>query len=122
MKIVSTIARYLLGLMFTVFGLNGFLHFIPQPPISGLTLQFFTVLSASHFFLMIFAVQLICGILLLINRWTPLALVALAAVLVNIYTFHILLSPGTIAPAILALILWVLVAIPQREKLMVLFS
>src|SRR6266700_4566174 len=42
MKITSIVARYLLGLIFTVFGLNGFLHFIPQrPPANPLAMQFF---------------------------------------------------------------------------------
>jgi hypothetical protein len=50
MKIVSITARYLLGLLFTVFGLNGFLHFIHQPPPSDpLALQFLVAVSASHF-------------------------------------------------------------------------
>jgi hypothetical protein len=51
MKIASTIARYLLSLVFIVFGLNGFLHFIPQPPPpSEMAGQYFTVMFASHYF------------------------------------------------------------------------
>ena len=49
MKIATLIARNLLGLMFLVFGLNGFLHFIPQPPPpAGLATQYLTVLFLSH--------------------------------------------------------------------------
>jgi hypothetical protein len=49
MRLVSTIARYLLGLLFTVFGLNGFLHFITDPPpTTPLGLQYFSALSASR--------------------------------------------------------------------------
>ena len=60
MKIASTIARYLLGLMFTVFGLNGFLSFIPQPPpVNRLAIQFFVAISASHFATSFFAVQVV---------------------------------------------------------------
>ena len=73
MKIASTIARYLLGLMFTVFGLNGFLSFIHQPPPTNpLAIQFFVAISSSHFAAFFFAVQLIAGLLLLsgyLCRW-----------------------------------------------------
>lgn len=66
MKITSIIARYLLGLMFTVFGLNGFLNFIHQPPPTNpLAIQFFVAVGASHFAVFFFAMQLIGGLLLL---------------------------------------------------------
>ena len=66
MKIAGVIARYLLGLMFTIFGLNGFLQFIHQPPPTDpVTLQFFIAITASHFSAFFFAVQLVAGLLLL---------------------------------------------------------
>src|SRR6266700_7362174 len=65
MKITSIVARYLLGLIFTVFGLNGFLHFIPQrPPANPLAMQFFVAVSASHFAAFFFALQVLGGLLL----------------------------------------------------------
>ncbi len=49
MRLAATIARYLLGLLFTVFGLNGLLHFIHQPPpVNPLAAQFFGAVAASH--------------------------------------------------------------------------
>ena len=115
MKIASTIARYLLGLMFTVFGLNGFLHFIHQPPpASPLALQYMTVMVASHYFAFVFLVQLVAGILLLVNRFVPLALALLAPVLVNILLFHGLMDPAGLPLGVLATILWVLVFLPVR--------
>ena len=115
MKLASTIARYLLGLMFTVFGLNGFLHFIHQPPpASPLALQYMTVMVVSHYFAFVFLVQLVAGILLLVNRFVPLALALLAPVLVNILLFHGLMDPAGLPPGILATILWVLVFLPLR--------
>ncbi len=110
MKLTITIARYLLGLMFTVFGLNGFLHFIHQPPpASPLAQQFFTVMITSHFFVVVFLVQLIAGILLLVNRFVPLALVLLAPVLVNILNYHILMDPAGLPIGLVAVILWCIV-------------
>lgn len=116
MKIASTIARYLLGLMFTIFGLNGFLNFIPQqPPANPLALQFFGAVSMSHFAAFFFAVQLIAGLLLLSGFFVPLALTLLAAELYNILAFHLTMSPG-IAPALVAALLWVLVFLQYRES------
>src|SRR6202046_1631801 len=117
MKITSTISRYLLGLMFTVFGLNGFLNFIHQPPPPNpLAIQFFIAISTSHFAAFFFAVQLIGGLLLLSGFYVPLALTLLAAELYNILAFHLTLAPATIAPALVASVLWVLVFLQYRER------
>lgn len=116
MKIVSTIARYLLGLMFTVFGLNGFLHFIPQQlPSNPLAVQFLGAVVASHFAAFFFAVQLLAGVLLLSGYFVPLALTLLAAELYNILAFHLTLAPG-IAPALVACVLWLLVFLQYRQS------
>ncbi len=116
MKIVSLIARYLLGLMFTVFGLNGFLNFIHQPPPANpLAGQFFAAVTISHFAAFFFAIQLIAGLLLLSGFFVPLALILLAAELYNILAFHLTLSPG-IAPGLVASVLWVLVFLQYRDS------
>ncbi len=115
MKIASTVARYLLGIIFTVFGLNGFLHFIHQPPpASPLALQYMTVMVVSHYFAFVFLVQLVAGILLLVNRFVPLALALLAPVVVNILLFHGLMDPAGLPLGVLAAILWVLVFLSVR--------
>ena len=117
MKITSIIARYLLGLIFTVFGLNGFLNFIHQPPPSNpLTLQFLVSVSQSHFAAFFFAIQVLGGLLLLSGYFVPLALTMLAAELYNILAFHLTLSPATIAPALVASVLWVLVFLQYRQN------
>jgi putative oxidoreductase len=123
MKIVSIIARYLLGLMFAVFGLNGFLNFIHQPPPTNpLAIQFFVAISSSHFAGFFFAIQLIGGLLLLSGYFVPLALTLLAAELYNILAFHLTLSPATIAPALLAAVLWVLVFLQYRASFQDVFA
>ncbi len=114
MKIASTIARYLLGFLFLVFGLNGFLHFIPQPPATGLALQFFIAVSASHFMVAVFAIQVIGAVLLLINRYVPLALALLGPVIFNIILFHITMNPSGLPLALFTTILWILVAVGVR--------
>src|SRR5271167_3291806 len=117
MKITSIVARYLLGLIFTVFGLNGFLNFIHQPPPANpLAIQFFVAISTSHFAAFFFAVQLIGGLLLLSGFFVPLALTLLAAELYNILAFHLTLAPASIAPALVASVLWVLVFLQYRNS------
>ena len=115
MKIVSVISRYLLGLIFVVFGLNGFLNFIHQPPPTNpLAIQFFVAVTASHFAAFFFAMQVIGGLLLLSGFFVPLALTVLAAELYNILAFHLTLAPASIAPALVACVLWVLVFLQYR--------
>ncbi len=117
MKIASVISRYLLGLLFTVFGLNGFLNFIHQPPPANpLALQFFIAISSSHFATFFFAVQLIGGLLLLSGFYVPLALTLLAAEIYNILAFHLTLAPASIPPALVAAVLWVLVFLQYRDN------
>jgi putative oxidoreductase len=123
MKIASIVARYLLGLTFTVFGLNGFLNFIHQPPPTNpIALQFLVSVSESHFAAFFFAMQLLGGLLLLSGYFVPLALTILAAELYNILAFHLTLAPASIPPALVAAVLWVLVFLQYRESFKGIFS
>src|SRR5260370_34274514 len=78
MKTASAIARYLAGVIFLIFGLNGFLNFIPLRPPGGIAGQFMGALYASHYLWVIFTFQVVAAVLLLANRYVPLALAALA--------------------------------------------
>jgi uncharacterized membrane protein YphA (DoxX/SURF4 family) len=70
MKIATLVGRFLLGLIFLVFGLNGFLQFIPAGPLpGGLAGQFITVLFQSHYVLVVGAFQVASGVLMLVNRY-----------------------------------------------------
>ncbi|MDP9292671.1 MAG: hypothetical protein M3O82_09960 [Verrucomicrobiota bacterium] len=115
MKIATLIARYLLGLIFLVFGLNGFLHFIPMPPPAGTAGQFLGALFVSHYLVVVFLLQLIPAILLLINRFVPLALTLLAPIIVNIVLFHALMAPEGLPLAIVVTVLWILAALGVRS-------
>jgi putative oxidoreductase len=123
MKIVVVVARLLLGLLFAVFGLNGFLQFIPAPPsIPGDAGVFFGVLMRTHYVYLTAGVQLIAGVLLLANQYVPLALVMLAAMLANIWTFHITMMPQGLPIPIVATVLWFIVAWSMRERFAALFA
>ena len=109
MKAIPHIARVLLGFIFTVFGLNGFLHFIPMPPPTGVAGQFMGALAGSEYLAVVFALQLVGGVLLLANRFVPLALTLLGPVIVNIVLFHIFMAPGGMAMALVVSLLWLVV-------------
>ena len=110
MKIAATIARYLLGLIFLVFGLNGFLHFIPMPPRAGVAGQFLGALFVSHYLVPVFLLQIVPAVLLLANRFVPLALALLAPIIVNIVLFHALMAPEGLPMAVAVAVLWALAA------------
>lgn len=117
MRLAATISRYLLGLLFTVFGLNGFLQFLKQPPPTNpLAIQFFTAVAGSHYALMFFACQLVAGLMLLSGLFVPLALVVLAAELVNILTFHVTMAPEGLGIGLVATVLWILVFVRYRDS------
>jgi putative oxidoreductase len=115
MKITTVIARFLLGLIFLVFGLNGFLHFIPASPPAGTAGQFVGALFVSNYLVVVFLLQLVSAVLLLINRYLPLALTLLAPIIVNILLFHILMAPSGLPLAIFVTALWIVVFLSVRS-------
>ena len=116
MKIAALVSRILLGLIFVVLGLNGFLNFLNMGPMpTGLAGQFLGALAQSHYLFVVAGLQVVGGALLMVNRYVPLALVILGPVIVNILLYHVLMAPAGILLAILATILWVIVFISHRQ-------
>src|SRR4030088_1020168 len=122
MKVAVTIARVLLGLIFVFFGLNGFIGFIPAPPMAGPAGAFLGAMEDFHQLYFISSGQGIRGLLLLTNQYVPLALVALAAVIANILVFHITMLPAALPLPILVTVLWFVVALPLRSHFAPLFA
>ena len=122
MKTASVVSRYLAGLTFLVFGLNGFLNFIPHPPPGGIAGQFLGALYVSHYLWLIFALQIIAGVLLLANRYVPLALAVLAPVIFNILAFHAFMAPGGLPLAVFVTVLWAATFIEVRSAFYGLFQ
>lgn len=109
-KTISTTAvRSLLGLIYVVFGLNFFLHFLPIPPppaTPGAAEGFMGGLfQAGYFFPMVKGLEVILGAFLLLNLFTPLALVILAPISLNILLFHAFLAPENIAISVVIILL-----------------
>jgi|SRR2546423_1649559 len=116
MKIVVLIARLLLGLVFVVFGLNGFLNFLSMGPMpTGLAGQFIGALFLSHYFWVVAVLQIAGGALLLVNRFVPMALVLLGPVIVNILCYHVFLNPAGAPLAAVVTVLWLIVFYGKRQ-------
>jgi uncharacterized membrane protein YphA (DoxX/SURF4 family) len=104
-----TVARCLLGTVFFVFGLNGFLNFIPPPPAgsmpAGAAAFGAALLHTGYLFQLLKGTEVLAGALLLSNRFVPLALAVLAPIVINIFAFHAFLAPSgvVIAATVVAL-------------------
>lgn len=121
-NVAEVVARVLLGLIFTTFGSNGFLQFIPAPPLGGTAGAFAGAMFVSHYVLLVSGAQALGKILLLANRFVPLAVVLLAAVIANILTFHLTMLREGLPMALVVTALWVIVALPLRSAFAPLFA
>jgi len=123
MRIAALIARLLLGLIFVVFGLNAFLQFIPMGPMpTGLAGQFIGALFQSHYLWVVAVLQIIGGVLLLVNRFVPLGLLLLGPVIFNIFLYHLLLNPTGMGMAVLVIALWLIVFYAHRQAFSGIFA
>ena len=123
MKTTFLVSRIVLGLVFFAAGLSGFfLSFNPPPFPPGLAGTFQDVFFKSGWVLFVDSVELGAGILLLSNRYVPLALTLLAAVISNILVFHITIMPSGLPVALFVTLLWTIVALPFRSTFAPLFA
>jgi putative oxidoreductase len=117
MKIAALIARILLGLVFLVFGANGLHPFLPMPPMPpSLGTQYVMALIQSHYVMVVAGVQFIGGLLLLLNRYVPLALAILGPVIVNILCYHIFMEHMGLPLALVVAILWFVLFYQYRRS------
>ena len=115
-RIVTAIVRILLGLMFLLFGLNGFLNFIPTP--EDMPQEIMTVMGAlmkAGYLTVVSGAEVIVAVLLLTNRFVPLALALLAPIIVGILTFHLAMQPATIGPGIVVTLMELYLAWSYRS-------
>jgi uncharacterized membrane protein YphA (DoxX/SURF4 family) len=118
-RYAPTVARVLLGLVFFTFGLDGFLHFVPQPDPSSMphaAVAFSSALiGTGYMFPLIKGTETLVGALLLANRFVPLALALLAPVMVNIILFHAFLLPSGGGIAFVMVVLQLFLAWTHRR-------
>jgi hypothetical protein len=114
----TTAARFLLGAVFFVFGLSGFLNFIPQPPATavpaGAAAFGAALMHTGYLFQLLKGTEVIAGAALLANRFVALALAVLAPIVINIVAFHAFLAPGEIGVAAVVLVLEIYLAWAYR--------
>jgi uncharacterized membrane protein YphA (DoxX/SURF4 family) len=122
MRIVALIARYLLGLAFLVFGANKLHPFLHMAMPTGAPLTYMGALISAHVLFVVALLEIIGGILLLVGRYVPLALVLLGPVIVNIVLFHVSLEPSGIPIAALIVLLWLLVFYSVRGNFAGIFA
>ena len=122
MRTVSAIARYLAGVIFLVFGLNGFLNFIPLPPPGGIAGTVHGRAVCHTLSVGDLRFQLVAGVLLLVNRYVPLAVAMLAPVIVNILSFHVLMAPSGLPLALFVAVLWAVIFVDVRRAFAALFQ
>jgi uncharacterized membrane protein YphA (DoxX/SURF4 family) len=122
MKILTLIARVLLGLVFLIFGLNKFHTFIPAPMPTGLAGQFVGALFVSHYLLVIASIEVVSSVLLLADRYVPLALTLLGPVIINIFLFHSFLEPSGLPMALVIVVLWFIVYASVRQAFAGIFA
>ena len=108
-------ARIVLGLIFTVFGLNGFFHFLPLPELSEEAGAFMGALAATgYMFPLIKLTEVVGGVMLLAGRFVPLGLTLLAPVVVNILLFHLVLDPAGMIMTVVLVVLQIFLAWAYR--------
>ena len=124
-KSVSAItARIVLGLIYFVFGLNFFFHFIPMPPSAGSASDAFMggLFQSGYFFPMLKGIEVVSGALLLAGIFAPLVLVILAPISINILLFHAFLTPGNTLMGIVIVLVHVYLAWSYRDYYKPLFA
>jgi putative oxidoreductase len=116
MKILTVVARILLGLMFIVFGLNVFVHIFPMPPYPGDGGALIGLMFRYGWFSLYGFIEMVGGAFVLFGRYVALGLILLGAMIVNILLFHLTLSPSTIGPGLFAAILEIILLYEYRAS------
>tara|TARA_R110000850_G_scaffold9196_17_gene34018 strand:+ start:2807 stop:3190 length:384 start_codon:yes stop_codon:yes gene_type:complete len=106
---IALIAGGLLGLLFVVFGLNFFLHFIPMPsPAEGTpAAAFMGAMYGSGYLTFVKVLEILGGLLVAVPKTRNIGLLVLGPIVINILAFNIFVAPGGLAqpPVILVAVL-----------------
>jgi putative oxidoreductase len=123
MKNAQNIIRIFFGIFLLTFGLNGFLNFMPIPEMTSEGGEFIGALIKAGYIMPIVALlQVVIGLLIIINKFVPLSLVVIFPILLNAFLLHLVLDIGGIAGALVAITLNIFLFIAYRENYMNLFK
>ncbi|MBT8317727.1 MAG: DoxX family membrane protein [Lutibacter sp.] len=119
---LTMVFRLLLGLILVVFGANKFFHFLPMPTMEGPPADFMgALINSGYMFPLIGVTEVVAGLLLIINKWTGLALILTAIISTNIILFHLVLAPAGIILAAVVAILNIILMYANWKKFKTLF-
>ena len=108
--------RILFGVFCLIFGLNKFLNFIPFPPIEGDGGTLMGIYFTSGFLKIIGVLEIVFGLALIVNKYVPLSLTILIAIMFNAFIFHALHDMGGIGGAVLGLVLGLILVYANKSK------
>jgi putative oxidoreductase len=115
LKIVSLVARILLGALFVFAGSNHLFNFFGKPPLPpGPAGQLLGGMIGTGYMNFIGVMEVIGGLLLLVNQFAPLGLTILGPLIVNIFVVNVLIAPKALPVAVLIVLFWVVGAWPFR--------
>ncbi|MDE2689783.1 MAG: DoxX family protein [Holophagales bacterium] len=117
MKHLPTIARILLGLLFVFGGVTGLFELVEQPEVGEEAAAFMgAIMDTGYLWPVIKVTEIVCGVLLILGMFVPLALVVLAPVALNILLFHVFLEPSGLVFGLVLLVLGLYTAHQHRES------
>ncbi|WP_162555601.1 DoxX protein [Reichenbachiella versicolor] len=123
MKSLKNILTIVLGVLFVVFGLNGFLHFMPMPEVGPEAGAFLGAIgSTGVLFPLISIVEVAVGVMLVTRKFVPFALVLIFPILFGATIFHATLDMGGILPALVFWILNIVLLVLNRSSYKALFA
>ena len=108
--------RILFGVFCLIFGLNKFLGFLEFPPIPGDGGTLMGIYMTSGFMSIIGVLEILGGLALLLNKYIPLALTILVAIMFNAFLFHVLHDMANLAGSVLGLILGLILVYANKDR------
>ncbi len=118
---VTMALRIILGLVLIIFGANKFAGFMPSPELTGDAAAFMGALVGAGYFTILGVLEIVIGLLLILNKWVPFALILLAPLAVNFLIFHLTYDTAGMGPAALVSLLTIALLYANKEKFKTLF-
>jgi hypothetical protein len=117
----TQIVTIVLGAFLIVYAANQFLHIIPTGygDMQEFTKDFLDAVLPFLPFLYIF--EILLGIVLILNKWTPFISIVLAPLSINFLIFNLVNGGWNIVPALFVAILNIILLYKYRERYMPLF-
>ncbi|MBT2756940.1 hypothetical protein J7E71_13405 [Mesobacillus foraminis] len=120
-KIIHFTARSLLGLIFLVAGINGYFVIFGLEPFIATSEAAMRMFPFSYLLIAEKSLEVVCGLLLIMNIFIPLALAVLAPIVANILLLHLLVDQSLLLLAIFLMICYGHMVFVHRNSFRTLF-